>query len=165
MIFLTVGTQLPFDRLVETMDVWSTAHSSEIALFGQIADPGVKGYFPKNFEWKSFVEPQEFKERFENAELIISHAGMGSIITALTLGKPIIILPRLASLGEHRNEHQLATAEKFQSRAGVHVVKDEKKLAKTVDQILQDPANTSRGNANPFASEQLINSLRDFILK
>ncbi len=54
---------------------------------------------------------------------------MGSILTALELEKPIIIFPRRAALGEHRNEHQLATAKKFSGRTeGVYVAFDEAEL-------------------------------------
>ncbi|MCG8094946.1 MAG: glycosyl transferase family 28, partial [Candidatus Thiodiazotropha endolucinida] len=58
----------------------------------------------------------------------VAHAGMGSILSSLSLGKPIIIMPRKASLGEHRNEHQMATAKRFQNRPGVYVAWDEKQL-------------------------------------
>lgn len=52
----------------------------------------------------------EFDKLCHDARLIVAHAGMGTIISAMTKGKPIIVFPRIAALGEHRNEHQLATS-------------------------------------------------------
>ena len=54
---------------------------------------------------------------------------MGSIITALEVGKPIVILPRREHLNETRNDHQLASANQFSSRPGIIVALDETQLA------------------------------------
>lgn len=109
MIFLTLGTQLPFDRLVRAVDEWCGARGRD-DVFGQIADPGDTGYRPQHFDWVAHLPPEDYTTRFASARLIVAHAGMGSIITAMERGKPIVLMPRRADLGEHRNEHQLATA-------------------------------------------------------
>jgi UDP-N-acetylglucosamine transferase subunit ALG13 len=165
-IFLTVGTQLPFDRLTRAVDDWCAAHP-DIPIFGQIADPGEGGYRPQHFEWQAFVEPAEFDRRFEEAPLIIAHAGMGSIITALTLAKPVPIMPRRADLREQRNDHQLATAAQFEHRPGVWVAPDEAAIGPLLDQVLDGLRNTSPpgtpGGVSPYASPQLIEAIRSFI--
>lgn len=162
MIFLTVGTQLPFDRLVRSVDDWcKTTGSSDI--FGQIADPGRDGYQPRHFEWQAFVEPEEFKHRFDEAQFIVSHAGMGSIITALTLNKPIVIMPRRAALNEQRNDHQLSTVARFSNRPGVYAADDESKISGHLNDLMNDPASVDYGDMSPFAEEKLIKSLRSFI--
>ena len=53
---------------------------------------------------------------------------MGSILTALQYRKPIIIMPRRAALGEHRNDHQLATAKWLGNKSGIFVAEDETAL-------------------------------------
>ena len=58
MIFLTVGTQLPFDRLVAAVDDWCAARG-ESDVFGQICDPGPDGYRPKHFEWVADLDPAD----------------------------------------------------------------------------------------------------------
>ncbi len=120
MIFLTVGTQLPFDRLVLAIDTWAGENPGH-QIFGQIADPGPGGYRPKNFEWVADLSPPEFQARFDAATHIVSHAGMGTIISALNKGKPILLMPRLAHLGEHRNDHQKATVQGFRHKPGILV--------------------------------------------
>ena len=120
MIFLTVGTQLPFDRLVLAIDTWAGEHPDH-PIFGQIADPGPDGYRPKNFEWVEDLSPPEFQARFDAATHIVAHAGMGTIISALNKGKPILLMPRSAHLGEHRNDHQKATVQGFRHKPGILV--------------------------------------------
>lgn len=127
-IFVTVGTQLKFDRMVGAIDQW--AGLMEIQVFSQVGP--TEACF-SNIQHKQFLEPDELDRFFETAQLVVAHAGMGSIISALSLGKPIIIVPRKASLGEHRNDHQMATAKRFSGRPGVYVAWDEKELVALLD--------------------------------
>lgn len=164
MIFLTVGSELPFDRLVMATDVWCAAHP-EHHVFGQINEPGSKGYRPSHFEWCTFLTPDDYKKRFDDAEMIISHAGMGSIIGALSIVKQILIMPRMAKYREHRNDHQVATAEKFQSRVGVFLAHDETDLPIVLDKAIAESTNGAAGQAvGQFADPMLINTLREFII-
>lgn len=120
MIFITVGTQLPFERLITIMDEWAELHPN-VEIFAQI---GPSKYRPKHVSYSEFVNPSEANKYFEQADLIVSHAGMGSILTSLKNSKPIIIVPRIASLHEHRNDHQLATAKWLGNKPGVFVGED-----------------------------------------
>lgn len=120
MIFLTVGTQLPFDRLVTIVDEW--ASSSGVSVFAQVG-PTKKVF--NNIEWRDFIDPDEFDKYFESASLVVAHAGMGSILSALSYGKPIVVFPRVAAFGEHRNDHQLATARRFAENEDVDVAFEE----------------------------------------
>lgn len=163
MIFLTVGTQLPFDRLTRSVDAWCEMHPDQ-RVFGQIAEPGPENYRPSHFEWAPFVEPAEFDRRFQEADLIIAHAGMGSIITALTLAKPILILPRRADLREQRNDHQLATASRFSTRPGVHAAADESEVGSLLNRLCAAVQGGGPSSVNPaYAEDRLIAFLRDFI--
>jgi UDP-N-acetylglucosamine transferase subunit ALG13 len=47
-----------------------------------------------------------FRVNASEADLLIAHAGIGFILTAMELQKLIVLFPRKASLGEHRNENQ-----------------------------------------------------------
>jgi len=161
MIFVTVGTQLPFDRLIRAVDTWCSAGERE-EVFGQIARPGAAGYVPTQFEWQEFLDPEESRERFSRATMVIAHAGMGSIISALSMGKPIVIMPRMASLGEHRNDHQAGTARRFATRPGIFVANDEKSFSAAADSAINAVANYS-GGSRPEPDPRLINCIRNFI--
>lgn len=161
MILLTVGTQIPFDRLVRAVDAWC-AESGRSDVVGQIGNVGDNCYRPKNFEWNAFVPPSVLADHLRLADFIIAHAGMGSIISALRYSKPIVIMPRRASLGEHRNDHQLATAARFEKRPGIYLAHDASELPKMIDRAMTQ--TTSAVNAiSAFAEPSLIRSLRDYI--
>ena len=110
MIFVTVGNMDPFDRLVKAIDHWALSNPSDEKVLAQIGDGQ---YIPTNCEYVRRMTPDEFEKNFREARLVVSHAGIGTIITAPELGKPIIVVPKKASLGEQRNEHQLATVRHF----------------------------------------------------
>ncbi len=163
MMFLTVGNELPFDRLVKTVDQWCGA-SKQHTVFGQIGSVGEEGYKPVHFEWEEFLSPQAYQDKCAEAELIIAHAGMGSIITALEVSKPVLIMARLAALEEHRNDHQVATADRFSQRKGVFVAEDEHILIEMLDEKSCRSGNMALEQIEPYAEERLIRTIRNFIL-
>jgi UDP-N-acetylglucosamine transferase subunit ALG13 len=92
--------------------------------------------------------------------VVVAHAGMGTILTCLELGKPILIFPRQAALGEQRNDHQLATAERFRERGDVHVAMEEDELAALLDRVDNLKAAARLGSR---ASDELLTAIRAFI--
>ena len=125
MIFATVGTQLPFDRLIAALDAWAAAHC-HVEVFAQI---GCGDYVPRYMAWTRDMQPVAFRARMAACETVVAHAGMGSIISAIELGKRVIVMPRRASLGEHRNEHQLATVARLAHLRGFEVVHEPAELS------------------------------------
>lgn len=156
MIFVTVGTDLPFDRMMRVIDDWARGNNRR-DVFAQI---GEGGWRPGFIEHAEFLQPPEFKERFNEATLIISHAGMGTILSALLYGKPILVMPKRASLGEHRSEHQVATARKMMELGNVNVAFDETELRFRLDHLNELHPPKVIGNS---AGPELVKGLRDFI--
>lgn len=154
MIFVTIGTQAPFDRFIKIVDEVAPQLGEEI-----IAQVYQCGFEPQNIKTVNFLAPDEFNELFDKARLIVSHAGMGTILSALQKRKPIIIFPRIAALGEHRNEHQLATAEKFKELGSVYVAMNEEELK----QLIVRPDLKCLQEIGDSANEGLIRSIEDFI--
>lgn len=161
LIFLTIGSHEPFDRLIRAVDAWRAARPDAPEVFGQITDRA--DYAPSAFEWTPYLTPAEYRERCRAAELIVSHAGMGSIITALTFGKPVAIMPRRGHLRETRNDHQFATAKRFDGRDGIWIAYDESELAEVLDNAVAAGADGAGGAVSPFAEERMIKGLREFI--
>ncbi|MDC7799932.1 glycosyltransferase [Stenotrophomonas geniculata] len=124
MILVTVGTQFGFDRLIQWMDLWAVAHP-DVDVFAQIGDGDFQ---PAHMRWTREISPMEFPSVISTASVIVSHAGMGTIISANLSSKTIIIVPRRADLGEHRNEHQLATARRFSDLPGCRVAETQEQL-------------------------------------
>lgn len=155
-ILIVVGTQEPFDRMIRAIDKWAKKHT-EHTIFAQISNAQ---YEPKFFEFTDFIAPDLFDLRFNEADLIISHAGMGTIISALAGGKPIIVMPRLAANLEHRNDHQVDTAKSFEELGFVKAVYN--------DQEMHEALNSAQNlkvakKIGPNASLELIKTIQNFI--
>jgi UDP-N-acetylglucosamine transferase subunit ALG13 len=125
LIFVSVGTQLPFDRLVRTVDEWALS----VGRSDVVAQVGRSSYVPKCIKAHQFLDAGEFGRIQQSAALLVAHCGIGSMLSALELGQPVIMMPRLHSRGEHRNDHQLATAKQVRHIPGVHIAEDEHELA------------------------------------
>lgn len=154
MIFVTIGTQLPFDRLIKIVDELAPQLNEDV-----IAQVYRCGFSPKNIKTFDFLPPDEFNNIFHNARLIVSHAGMGTILSALQKDKPLIVFPRIAALGEHRNEHQLATARTFKKLGTVYVAMDEEELKNLMLRNDLHPLQHISNSASP----DLIQSIVSFI--
>jgi UDP-N-acetylglucosamine transferase subunit ALG13 len=98
-----------------------------------LAQTGGGTYRPKHIKAVDRLDPAEFDRLQRSADVIIAHCGTGSMFAALTNGQPIIMLPRRSALGEHRNDHQWATAQHFRELPGVYVAEDEHQLASLLD--------------------------------
>lgn len=165
MIFLTIGSHEPFDRLVRALDEWCQGPGAGQVVFGQITAPRADGYQPRNFEWVSRLTPVDYAARVARADLIVSHAGMGSIITALHDGKPIVVMPRRGHLRETRNDHQYTTARRLAHRPGIYVAEDETQLAEVIARALDDAARRpDRTLLADLADPGFTSALRSFLL-
>jgi UDP-N-acetylglucosamine transferase subunit ALG13 len=156
-IFVTVGTQLPFDRLISAVDRWAgTACRRDV--FAQI---GPTRLAPRHIEHAGFISPELCSEQMASADAIVAHAGIGTIITALELAKPVLVMPRRAEFGEHRTDHQLGTARRFAELGRVSVAYDEAELPAALDQlcrVLPQPG------ISRYAPEHFVADIRAFIL-
>jgi UDP-N-acetylglucosamine transferase subunit ALG13 len=158
MIFVTVGTQLPFDRLIEALDkIAPSLRGQEIV--AQVF--GMK-YQPKNIKSLDYIAPADFKSYIEKADLIISHAGTGTILSVAQMEKPMIVFPRLGKLKETRNDHQIATCRMMEKISRLQVAYDEKELKEKIDSFFRNELPVMQ-KISAFASKELINSISAFI--
>ena len=154
MIFVITGTQLPFDRLIRMLDELAPLLNEEI-----VAQVNGSSYLPQHINTIDLMPPDEFDRLFKRARLILAHAGMGTILSALTMHKPLIVFPRIAALGEHRNEHQLATAEKMKALGYCYVATDKEEL----QSLLLTPELHPLRSIGSAASSSLVQSITEFI--
>lgn len=132
MLFLTVGTQFPFDRLVRVVDGMFGAGLIDEEIFAQI---GLCEYRPQNIKYVEMLDKEVFDSYFRKAAGIISHAGIGTITIALDYNKPILVMPRRKHLKEHVNDHQFATARKFEELGHILVAYDAKDLTEGIRRL------------------------------
>ena len=160
MIFLTVGTQFPFDRLVKSVDQAFDGRLINEEIFAQI---GETSYKPLNFESVVSLEKNVFDKRLREASSVISHAGMGTITMALKNHKPLLVMPRLKRYREHVNDHQVATARKFEELGHILAVYDAKDLPNGIRKLKNFVPKERKANPEAVADRihRFLNSLQD----
>ena len=156
MIFVTVGSDVPFDRLVSAVDEWAGL-TGRRDVFAQIGRSSLR---PSHIEHTAFIDPRVFVDRMKQASVVVSHAGMGTILTALYYQKPLLVMPRRASLGETRSDHQFATARHLAEIAKIAVAPDEVAL---IDKLQTIDGLRAQHLISSHAQPELIAALKQFI--
>lgn len=156
MIFVTVGSQMPFDRLIKAVDAWAGNHR-EYEVEAQI---GNSAYEPQFMAFSKTLTPSEFAARMAEASVVVAHAGMGTIISAAEFGKPMVLLPRRGNLRETRNDHQIATAKWLASKPGISVAYSEDELAEI---LTRESSNLAEVGLSSAAPETMIAALREIV--
>ncbi len=160
MIFLTVGTQFPFDRLVKAIDdVFDQGLINE-EIFAQI---GETSYKPHNFESVVSLDKKVFDKYLKEASSVISHAGMGTITMALDNEKPLLVMPRLKKYGEVVNDHQVVIAKRFSELGHLLAVYDVKELPDGIRKLKNFVPKERKANPEAVADRirHFLNSLQD----
>lgn len=129
MILVTLGTQFqPFTRLLDYVS--QMKFDDEI-----IVQAGYTKYKHPGMRVLDFMSYEEMDRLVNEAELIITHAGTGSIITPLQKGKKVIACARLKKYGEHINDHQLEILSAFVERGHILAVDEQTKLEDVKQEI------------------------------
>lgn len=157
-VFASVGSMFPFDRFVRAIDDWAARHP-EIPVEIQI---GSGTWLPRHAGFVRMLPPALYARRIAAARLFVAHAGMGSIISAIEAGRPLLMMPRRQDQGEHTTDHQFATVARFRDHAGMHVAEDAAALHAAIDRLLVDEGPPPEQIA-PFASPELLANVRAFI--
>jgi len=155
-IFVTVGAQRPFDRLVHAVDQWARRRGRD-DVFAQVGRTDAP---PTHIQWVEMLDPIDYRNRFWQADVVVAHAGAGTIITAMEMSKPLLVMPRLKRFSETRSNHQVATAWQFAQRTNLRLAEDELQLVAAMDSIGQTRPLSRIG---AYASFELLSSVRRFI--
>jgi len=131
MIFVTIGvSEYRFDRLIREMDEIAGRMDEKV-----IMQIGETAHEPKNAKYFRFASKREMDILYEDARVVVCHAGVGSILTALEHGKPIIAVPRRKKYGEHIDDHQLDIAGEMEKQGRITVVCNVRELEDMLDDV------------------------------
>lgn len=126
LIFVTLGTQdKPFYRLLKTID---DAITNGIINDRVIVQSGYTKYESNKMEIFPLIDRKEFEKIIQEADLLITHGGVGSIITGLNYNKKVIATPRLSIFKEHVNDHQMQIIKCFEKEQYIIPLYDLEKL-------------------------------------
>ena len=145
-----------FPRLVKGIDDIAGQIQEEVVM--QI---GSTDYIPRNGRWFRFTDYEEMKQLNSQARVVITHAGAGSIITALKAGAAIILVPRLSQYGEALDDHQLQLANAMSANGRAKVVHDVRELGNALQNVIKpEQTNSSRKRLVKALREHLENLAR-----
>ena len=157
-VFATTGSRsFPFDRLVRALDEadFDAALLGEVEVFAQI---GSSSYVPKNVQWAAFLSQEEFGQRMDEADLVVTHGGTGAIIGAVSRGKRVVAVPRLAEYGEAVDDHQLELIRQFEEMGLIKGCFDLSELASDISKAARMEFVRYRSN-----TEVIVDSIDQYI--
>lgn len=158
MIFITLGSQkFQFNRLLAEIDKLLYEGKIVDKVFAQV---GYSDYKPQKYEYKQFLDRDEFNKIMKSANIIITHGGTGAIIGAIKQGKKVIAVPRLSKYGEHVDDHQLEITNEFKQMNLIENVNDIQLLGDAITNIYQEEFNVYKSNTH-----KIIETIEKFILE
>jgi len=156
MILVTLGTQdKTFERLLKAIDKQVKKGNIKDKV---IVQAGTTKYESDNMEIFDLIPMKKFDKLLSEADLIITHGGVGSILGAIRKIKKVIAVPRLSKYKEHTNDHQKQIVDEFVKKGYILTCKDLNKI----DLVIEE-AKSFNPNKYKSSNEKMINIIEDFI--
>ena len=156
MIFVTLGTQdKEFPRLIEETDrlIENKTIKEEV-----IVQAGCTKYESKNLKIFDLISHDEFEKLVSECSLLITHGGVGSILTGIKRGKIVIAVPRLKKYKEHESDHQIQIINEFNKKGYIIGLKGVEDLESALKKAKVFKPNEFQSNNSIF-----INKIEDYI--
>lgn len=156
MIFVTLGSQkFQFNRLLQKLDELVSQGIIKDEMFAQV---GYSDYQPKKYQYKDFLNREEFSDMEAKADIVITHGGTGAIIGAVKKGKKVIAVPRLAKYGEHVDDHQVQLLEQFDGMGIIEACYELRDFEKSFNKLCVTEYETYSSNTST-----IINNIDEFL--
>ncbi len=156
MILVTLGTQdKKFTRLLDAIQKQIDNGNIKDEV---VVQAGSTKYVSNDMKIFDLIDRDEFSELIKKCDLLITHGGVGSIITGLKNDKRVIAAPRLEKYGEHTNDHQLQIIEKFSDSGFILPLYDFDKLGDVIKELKRFKPNKYKSNTT-----NMIKLIEDYI--
>lgn len=135
MILVTLGTQdKSFLRLLSMLEecLHEIGNTQEV-----IVQAGYTSFQSETMQVFDYIDMQKYDELLAQCDILITHGGVGTIVTALKMGKKIIASPRLAEFGEHHNDHQREIIDSFCEKGYILACTNKEEMKRALQQIKQ----------------------------
>ena len=156
MILVTLGTQdKSFIRLVKEID---RLVENKVIKEKVVVQLGCTKFKSKNLETFDLIEFDKLEKLTKDASLIITHGGVGSILTGLKYDKKVIALPRLSKYKEHTNDHQIQIVNEFYNTGYILKCDEPKELESVLKQVKDFKPKKYKSN-----TANLVKMIDDYI--
>ncbi|MDT9598012.1 beta-1,4-glucuronosyltransferase WelK [Sphingosinicella rhizophila] len=153
--FVTVGTVMPFDRLVNAVAALPEGRGRPSHIVAQV---GGGGAMPDGLEGHERMGFDEIQRLLSRANIVFCHGGTGSLVTALRVGCRVVAMPRRPDLGEHYDDHQREIVTAFAAHGLIEVAEGPGDLQAALERALN--ATPQRATTDP---SKLISRLDVFV--
>jgi len=156
-VFVPLGTQrFPFGRLIVALNslVEKGLYSKDEIVIQSSVYP-VKPIF----KHITLIPHNDFNKLIDEAEVVVTHSGVNSIISCMEREKPLVICPRLSKYKEHVDDHQNEIADLMRDKYDVLVCRDMHDLASFIDL-----AKTHKYKSWISHREELMNAIKNLIV-
>lgn len=144
MILVTLGTQdKPFTRL---LDAVQQLIDKGIIKDKVVVQAGCSKYESKDMEIFDLIPMDDFDKLMSECDLLITHGGVGSIVSGLNKDKKVIAIPRLAKYGEHVNDHQKQIIDNFNKKGYIIGIEETDELEEALKKVKKFKPNKYESN-------------------
>ena len=158
MILVTLGTQdKAFVRLLQDIDKAISEGAIKEKVIVQ-AGYSITKYQSDNMEMFDLIDREEFNKLVRDCSILITHGGVGSILTGLKAGKKVIATPRLAKYKEHINDHQVQIVNEFSKKGYILAYNEGDDLSEIIKK-----AKNFKPEKYVSNTDNLIKIIKDFI--
>ncbi len=156
MIFVTLGTQdKPFERLLASIE---EQIEKENIIEEVVVQAGYTKYATEKMQVFDLVDREEFVRLVNECNILITHGGVGSILTGLKNNKKVIACPRLYKYGEHMNDHQMQIVSVFAKEGYLLEYQENDDLGEVLKRVADFSPKKFVSN-----TEKFVNMIEQFI--
>ena len=123
-----------------------------------VVQAGFTKYESKDMEIFDLIDRENFDKLINECDILITHGGVGSILTGLRNDKKVIVCPRLSKYNEHVNDHQIEIVEKFSELGLILPFYENDDLNKILNHVKSFKPKKFKSNTN-----NIISLIEDFI--
>ena len=159
MILVLLGTQHnEFKRLINEVEnnIKSGVIKEEV-----IVQSGFTKYESNLMKIIDMIPKEEMEQLKDKASYIITHGGVGSIVSSVEKGKKVIAIPRYSKYGEHVNDHQTDIVRAFNDKGYIIGINEVEELESAIKKLESFTPNKYNSNSNKLTSiiEEYIDNL------
>lgn len=142
MVFVAIGTQKQqFTRIFKKIEDSKILENEEI-----IAQSGFTKFDSKEIKMLGFIEQEKLNEYIKEADFVICHGGVGTIFSALNMGKKVLVMPRLKKYKEHKNDHQVEICIELEKEGYILYLKEDDDIDEKIKELKQKEFKEYKSN-------------------
>lgn len=140
---MTLGTHTQgFTRLARKMDQIASKIDEEVVI-----QLGYTSYSPKYAKSLSIVDKLTFERLLNDASIIVTHGGEGSLLDIISKGKRAVVVPRLRKFNEHMDDHQMEITKTLEAQGKIIAVLNIEELEEALKRARKLPEKNDQSEA------------------